>query len=418
MVREGRGRRVVSAVAIFLTAVALQQACTVAWAHATAESGARYELSVVGLSRLNAPPDAPRTDCRWWPKYGSTELCAPPAGQASAQGALRRAYPCLQVALWLAILSVLLQTLRVPRRRALQAGVPAVAAGLVAVAIYSMLIGASDGLAVLAPLEVRFSGRGFVLAVVAILLSGASAVLLLTSFVPGASADVAAGSSACARRWRMSPACTGSARFARRCHSTGIVFSSLALALVITVSLTSRPLDAQQSTPPATARPSQVLAPIPMPPDSGLADQRAFETLPLPVREVLDVRRELQPQGRRSQPHVRPAQQHIGRKPATARAGEALRSRSRGLHSRHPRGDAGAGGVRAAAPRRIAARLHLGRRGRCDGGDGMAAGFNAGRVAPGSARRADSPRAPRTRAHRAHVDMRRPMTLATTDATR
>ncbi len=61
--------------------------------------------------------------------------------------------------------------------------------------------------------------------------------------------------------------------------------------------LTSLPLGAQRSTPPATSRTGLTLAPIPFPSDSGLADQRAFETLPPPVREVLDVRRELQPQG-------------------------------------------------------------------------------------------------------------------------
>ncbi len=183
VVREGRGRRVVSAVAIFLTAVALQQACTVAWAHATAERGTRYEMSVVGLSRLSALPDQSRTDCRWWPTYGSTELCAPTANAPAARGALRRAYPCLQVALWLAVLSVLLQTLRVPRSRLLQGAVPAAAAALVVTAISSMLVGAGDGLAVLAPLEVRFDGVGFALALLAAVLSMASAVLLLTSFV-------------------------------------------------------------------------------------------------------------------------------------------------------------------------------------------------------------------------------------------
>lgn len=61
--------------------------------------------------------------------------------------------------------------------------------------------------------------------------------------------------------------------------------------------LTSLPLAAQRPTPPATSRTGLTLAPIPFPSDSGLADQRAFETLPPPVREVLDVRRELQPQG-------------------------------------------------------------------------------------------------------------------------
>lgn len=191
MVRRGRGGRVMSAVAIFLTAVALQQACTVTWAHATATSGARFELSVVGLSRIGGPPDQPRTDCRWWPKYGSTELCAPTPDSPGAREALRRSYPCLQVAMWLAVLSVLLQTLRVPRRRLLQGAIPAAAAGLVALAVYSMLIGASDGLAVLQPLEVRFNGAGFALALFALVLSAISAILLFVTF-DGAATDAPA----------------------------------------------------------------------------------------------------------------------------------------------------------------------------------------------------------------------------------
>lgn len=182
MVRGRRGGRVISAVAVFLTAVALQQACTVAWARANDESGARYEMSVVGLSRIAPTPDQPQTDCRWWPKYGSTELCAPTASAPEARAALRRAYPCLQVAMWLAVLSVLLQTLRVPRSRVLQAGIPGVASALVVVAMYSMRVGARDGLAVLQSLDVRFTGAGFALALIAAILSAASALLLVVTF--------------------------------------------------------------------------------------------------------------------------------------------------------------------------------------------------------------------------------------------
>lgn len=191
MVRGMRGGRVVSAVAVFLTAVALQQASTVTWARATAESGARYRMSVVGVSRMGTPSDQPRTDCRWWPKYGSTELCAPTASAPAAQGALRRAYPCLQVAMWLAVLSILLQTLRVPRSRILQAAIPAGVSVLSIVAIYSMLVGARDGLAVLQPLDVHFTGAGFALALIAAALSALSALLLLASF-EGARRDAAA----------------------------------------------------------------------------------------------------------------------------------------------------------------------------------------------------------------------------------
>lgn len=202
MVREGRGGRVVSAVAIFLTAVALQQACTVAWAHATAPSGARFELSVVGLSRTDGSPDQPRTDCRWWPKYGSPELCAPSADDRPAYDAMRLAYPYLQAALWLAVASVLLQAMRVPRRRVLQAALPAACAVLTTVAVYAMVRGARGGLSSLQGLVVTFNGRGFWLAVVAAVLSAASAIVLLTtSVVPDVADD---GSAADASRTRRS----------------------------------------------------------------------------------------------------------------------------------------------------------------------------------------------------------------------
>ncbi len=86
----------------------------------------------------------------------------------------------------------------------------------------------------------------------------------------------------------------GSGRRARKLAR--LTRRSLAVATAVGC-LTSFPLSAQRNRPPATARTGLTLAPIPFPSDSGLADQRAFETLPPPVREVLDVRRELQPQG-------------------------------------------------------------------------------------------------------------------------
>lgn len=85
----------------------------------------------------------------------------------------------------------------------------------------------------------------------------------------------------------------GSAPFARPGISRRRVWTAAALVIA---SLTSDRLEAQ-STGSTSQRPSIVLAPIPFPSDSGLGDQRAFESLPSPVREVLDVRRELQAKG-------------------------------------------------------------------------------------------------------------------------
>lgn len=44
-------------------------------------------------------------------------------------------------------------------------------------------------------------------------------------------------------------------------------------------------------------RPAPRPAPIPISPDSARGDAEAFESLPAPVREVLDIRRQLQPAG-------------------------------------------------------------------------------------------------------------------------
>ncbi|MEP7383321.1 MAG: hypothetical protein ABI910_16650 [Gemmatimonadota bacterium] len=196
MVRERDGRRILSAVAIFLAAVALLQACTVDWGRASASSGPRYEFSAVGLSRFDGTPDRPRTDCRWWPTYGDAALCGPSANDPPAYRSLLRAYPLLQVALWLSVISLLLQALRVPRGRVLQAFGPAAVAGLTTGAVVSIVRGVRHGLATLSGVEVVFDGSGYRFAVAAALLSAVSALLLLTTVAKAGVAhagDVKAG---------------------------------------------------------------------------------------------------------------------------------------------------------------------------------------------------------------------------------
>jgi len=189
VVRERRGLRIVSAVAIFLTAVALQRACTLAWGRSAATDAVRYEISVVGLSRVPLADDVVRTDCRWWPRYGDAALCAPAATGEQAFRSLRFAYPMLQVAMWIAVVSVLLQALRVPRHHVLQALIPATAAALTLLAIVYVRRGAADGLAVLDALPMGFDAAGYRFAVAAATLSVGSALLLLVSVTP----DRAAG---------------------------------------------------------------------------------------------------------------------------------------------------------------------------------------------------------------------------------
>jgi hypothetical protein len=181
-VRGRRGRRIASAVAIFLTAIALQRACTLPWGRAAAPDGTTYELTAVGLSRLASPPGVVRSDCRWWPRYGDATLCRAAPDGAVAHARLRFAYPLLQVALWLSVASVFLQALRVPRQRPLQVAVPLAACILSGGAIAVMSRGARTGLAALADAPPALGGAGHTFAIAAVVLSALSAALLTESF--------------------------------------------------------------------------------------------------------------------------------------------------------------------------------------------------------------------------------------------
>ncbi|MBK6487707.1 MAG: hypothetical protein IPF98_12695 [Gemmatimonadetes bacterium] len=172
-----------SAVAIFLTAVALQRACTLAWGRTSATDTVRYELSVVGLHRVvrHGQHGAYRLPLVAG-GAGDAALCGPSTTAAPAHRTLRFAYPMLQVAMWLAVVSLLLQALRVPRPPPLQALVPATTAALVILAIVYVDRGARVGLAALEGLPMAFDAAGYRFAVAAAVLSAGSALLLLLSF--------------------------------------------------------------------------------------------------------------------------------------------------------------------------------------------------------------------------------------------
>ena len=183
--REPRVRRFLGAVAIFLTALALQRACTLPWGSGGTVAG-QYRLTVVGLTRLHAPGDGAVVDCRWWPRYGDASLCAVAPDAAAAFERLRLAYPLLQVGLWLSVASLLLQALRVPRSRLAQALLPAAVAAAAATAILFVRDGAEQALASLRAIPIHFAGAGFVAAVVAAVLAVASTVLVASAPWPEA----------------------------------------------------------------------------------------------------------------------------------------------------------------------------------------------------------------------------------------
>ncbi len=95
----------------------------------------------------------------------------------------------MQVALWLSVLALFLQALRVPRNRFVQGAVPAAACALSWSAILALSRGAKFGLAALADAPLHLSLQGYLGAVAAIALSALSAILVVVSFDSGARGD-------------------------------------------------------------------------------------------------------------------------------------------------------------------------------------------------------------------------------------
>lgn len=172
--------------AMAIAAVALQRASTAPWGTAEeSATGAHYVISAVGLSRTEPGRPLP-TDCRWWPRYGDATLCATTSGAARAATQLRRGYPLLQVALWLSVASLLLQALRVPRQRLLQAAPPAIVAALASAAFLAITSGAPASLRALAGTVPHFTGIGALLALAGIGAALVGCVVVLTTFSPRA----------------------------------------------------------------------------------------------------------------------------------------------------------------------------------------------------------------------------------------
>lgn len=176
---KSKTRRVLSGVALFLSALAVQRASTTPWGEGAAADGTHLLLSPIGLSHVVRPQDpiAPTVECRWWPRIGDASLCAPAAGGDRAYERLRLAYPALLVALWLAVGALLLQALRIPRAPAAHVALSAATFALVMSALVIVTRSGPDALAALQGVKLRFDSLGFVLAAGAAMLTAASAFL-------------------------------------------------------------------------------------------------------------------------------------------------------------------------------------------------------------------------------------------------
>jgi hypothetical protein len=243
---QSQRRRIISAVFMFLVALALQRAATATWEEARATDGTRIRITPIGLAHVVAPsdPTIATVDCRWWPKIGSATLCAVRPDGAESYRRLRLAYPAIQVALWLAVVSIILQALRVPRQRWVHVAVSAGVFALVVSAIVLLRNMPAQTFVALDALPIDRTSLGSRLGWGAALLSFASTVLLIERSGVGA---------------------------------------ATALLLVLAPST----LIAQQRGASGASR----IAPA----DSARGDSAAFATLPPRVRDVLDVRQRIHP---------------------------------------------------------------------------------------------------------------------------
>lgn len=172
-----RFREGLALILLAVCAILLQRAATTAWSVATAADGTRYEVSPIGLARLDSTGSA-ETSCRWWPRLGDLEMCAIASPEAFRW--LRRTYPFTVIALWTSVLALFLNALRVPRstpvvRLASAVAVPALAL----LALWCLGATASTAMTVLGGAALRPLAGGFGVVAAATALSVVATGLLV-----------------------------------------------------------------------------------------------------------------------------------------------------------------------------------------------------------------------------------------------
>ncbi len=175
---QGRNRRTGTGIALLLlgvAAIAYQRGATRPWLQASPSDGTVIVVTPVGVTRTSG--DTIVSECRWWPRYGNTALCAGTDGRTVPS--VRRAYPLTIIALWSSIAALFVAALAVPRRLpGLPAMIAAATSLLAVLAVWSMGKSA-PGLQALAGSSVRFSGSGIVAVGAAAALTTLAALLLL-----------------------------------------------------------------------------------------------------------------------------------------------------------------------------------------------------------------------------------------------
>ena len=168
---------------LVFAAILFQGSATSSWIETTAADGVRYQVSPIGVRQYRDTGTRLESECRWWPRLGSQQLCAVnDVGGATQMKWLKRAYPLTVAALWTAVLALFLNALRVPRQAPSIQVIAALAPSVLgSVALWSMWSGATRALAVLEGLSPQPVMNGFGPVLAATVFSTTAAVLLLVS---------------------------------------------------------------------------------------------------------------------------------------------------------------------------------------------------------------------------------------------
>jgi hypothetical protein len=164
-----------------ISALAFQRAATAPWAETLAGDGRQIQVSPIGVIDFGpGGGSTPPSECRWWPRLGDESLCA--VASQDAMTTLRRAYPLAVMALWIAVLAIFLNALRIPLvPRAVGAIVAAVVPAFGLLALQAVFIAAPKALSILAGLQLAPASIGFGSVVAGTVCSAAAAVLLVSS---------------------------------------------------------------------------------------------------------------------------------------------------------------------------------------------------------------------------------------------
>jgi len=168
-------------VLLTISAILFQRSATSSWIELASSDGSRYRVSPIGM--VEARSTGSSTECRWWPRIGSTQLCAiNDTGGTENMTWLRRAYPLTVIALWASVLALFLNALRVPRQAPTLGVVVTAALPVIGgLAIWSVWNGAARALSVLEGLSPQPVVGGLGLIGAATMLTTIAAVMIVVA---------------------------------------------------------------------------------------------------------------------------------------------------------------------------------------------------------------------------------------------